>query len=730
MGIYEEQIKERIAYDDENLNDAYKKMTGAILGSRMASKLDKGGASAESAIGALLKYYGFKEVSIPAKLDDLDEKLEYVLQPHGIMRRKVQLDENWYKQAIGPFLGMLKDSDGVITIIPNGFGGYKYFDETTCSYIKVDKRVASQIDTDAYTFYKPFPMRKLKVIDLLLYIKELITPSDVMLVLLSYLIATLLGILSPVFTNSLYGRVIDLAYVPLLMAIGFLMIMTGISHILVNAIQNIIMSRINTRVSISVDAATMIRVFSLPVEFFRDYSAGELSTITGYVSSLCNIFISTILSSTLSSLFSLLYITQIFRYAPSLVTPSVIIVLTTAIFSVISTFANMKRAEEQMQLDSMTSGLSYSLISGIEKIKLAGAEKRAFAKWADSYSKEAAIQYNPPMFIKYSSVYATAITMIGTIVMYYMTVKSGVSISEYAAFNVAYGYLSGAFAGLAGIIIQVANIRPTLNMCKPLLEAQPEASENKEILTEVKGAISLEHVSFRYNDSMPYVLDDLSLKIRKGQYIAIVGKTGCGKSTLIRLLLGFEHPERGAIYVDGKDIRSIDMKSLRRHVGTVMQNGKAFQGDIFSNIVISAPKATVDDAWEAARLAGLDKDIENMPMGMNTVISEGQGGISGGQRQRLLIARAVAPKPNLLIFDEATSALDNVTQKKVSDALDTLKCTRIVIAHRLSTIRNCDRIVVLDGGHIIEDGTYEELMALNGFFKELVARQQLDEIDV
>lgn len=246
-------------------------------------------------------------------------------------------------------------------------------------------------------------------------------------------------------------------------------------------------------------------------------------------------------------------------------------------------------------------------------------------------------------------------------------------------------------------------------------------------MTDVKGDISIEHVSFRYNDSMPYVLDDLSLKIKKGQYVAIVGKTGCGKSTLVRLLLGFEKPERGAIYVDSKDIKSVDLKSLRRHIGTVMQNGKAFQGDVFSNITISAPRATLDDAWEAARLAGLDADIENMPMGMNTIITEGQGGISGGQRQRLLIARAVAPKPNLLIFDEATSALDNVTQKKVSDALDALKCTRIVIAHRLSTIKNCDRIVVLDQGHIIEDGTYDELISLNGYFKELVSRQQLDE---
>lgn len=727
MGFYEEQIRERIEYDDRALGEAYRKMTGAVLGSRMASRLENSGSSADSAIGALLRYYQLKETKIPSKIDSLDEKLEYVLQPHGIMRRRVHLDEGWYKVAYGPFLGMLKDSDGVIVIIPGEFGGYKYFDEITGSYVRVDKKVAKRIDSEAYAFYKPLPLRKLKVIDLITFIKDLITPADIVLVLALYLATTLLGFFSPMFTRILYGKVIEIAYVPLLLAIGFLMIMTGISQLLVRATTNLVMSRINTKVSLMVNAATMTRLFSLPVEFFRDYSAGELTALTAHVNTLCNTIISTILSSTLTSLFSLLYVTQIFNYAPSLVTPSIIIVLLTAIFSLLSALANMKRSKELILLNAKTTGLSYSLISGIEKIKLAGAEKRAFAKWAEKYSKEAAIQYNPPAFIKYSNVFSMAITMIGSIVMYYMTISSGVSISEYAAFNVSYGFLSGAFGGLVGIIVQMANIKPSLDMCRPILDAEPETSEQKEILTEVKGDISIDHVTFRYNENMPYVLEDLSLKIHKGQYVAIVGKTGCGKSTLVRLLLGFEKAQSGAIYIDGKDIKSLDLKSLRRHIGTVMQNGKAFQGDIFSNIVISAPRATLDDAWDAARLAGLDEDIEKMPMGMNTMIAEGQGGISGGQRQRLLIARAVAPKPNLLIFDEATSALDNVTQKKVSDALDELKCTRIVIAHRLSTIRNCDRIVVLDGGHIIEDGTYDELMSLNGYFKELVSRQQLDE---
>ncbi|MBP3273981.1 MAG: ATP-binding cassette domain-containing protein, partial [Butyrivibrio sp.] len=221
------------------------------------------------------------------------------------------------------------------------------------------------------------------------------------------------------------------------------------------------------------------------------------------------------------------------------------------------------------------------------------------------------------------------------------------------------------------------------------------------------------------------ILENFSLKIKAGEYVAIVGKTGCGKSTLVRLLLGFEKPEKGAVFYDGKDRERIDLKSLLRKIGSVIQDGKLFYGDIFHNIAIASEKLTQDEAWEAAELAGIADDIKAMPMGMHTIIAEGQGGISGGQKQRILIARAVASKPKILIFDEATSALDNITQRQISEALDGLKCTRIVIAHRLSTIKNCDRILVMDGGKIVEQGTYDELIANKGYFSELVERQQL-----
>ena len=417
---------------------------------------------------------------------------------------------------------------------------------------------------------------------------------------------------------------------------------------------------------------------------------------------------------------------QIGAIAPVLQWPAVGIIAATVIVALVTTILQMNVSRQQMKYAAKENGKSFAMIYGVQKIKLAGAEKRAFAQWARSYAKSAELHYNPPFFLKVSGAVNSAVSLTGAIILYYLAAANGVSPSSYIAFFASYGMLTGAFMSLAGVVKALAQINPFLDMMKPILEAEPEVAEDKEILTALSGSIELSGVQFRYDKTGPFVIDNMNLTIRSGEYVAIVGKSGCGKSTLVRLLLGFETPEKGAIYYDGKDVASVDLRSLRRRIGTVTQDGSLFAEDIYSNITISAPYLTMDDAWEAAEIAGIADDIRAMPMGMQTMISEGSGGISGGQKQRLMIARAVAPKPRILILDEATSALDNRTQKQVSEALDALKCTRIVIAHRLSTIKNCNRILYLEDGRIVEDGTYDELIAKQGLFAELVERQRLD----
>ncbi len=727
MGWFDEQIRERKQNDDDAFAESFANMAFAVMGKRVEASLNNDRAVTKDAIDEILKYYHVKSREVPDNLTEMNEQLEYLMRPYGIMRRTVRLEEGWYRDAIGAMLGVLRESGRVVALIPSGLSGYSYFDYETGKRKRINRKISRLFEEEAIAFYKPFPLKKISLSSLAGYIVRTLSAADFVLIALATLALSLIGLISPMLSKLLFDRVLPSGNTRLLLALAFFTVCVSVSTLLISAVKSMITARIETKMNISVEAATMMRVMSLPADFFKEYGSGELSNRAAQVGPLCKMLVSTVLSTGLTSLFSLIYISQIFVYAPALVVPALIILLVTVAFSILSSFVQMKISTEQMALTGKESGMTYALITGIQKIKLAGAEKRAFARWGNLYAKSAKMTYNPPMFIKINSVISLAISLTGTIVMYVMSVKSGISVADYYAFDTAYGMISGAFMSLAGIALSISQIRPILTMVKPFFDAVPEISDGKQVLTRLSGGIELNNVSFRYSENMPLVLDNLSLKIRPGQYVAIVGKTGCGKSTLLRLLLGFERPQKGAVYYDGKDLERIDLRSLRRRIGVVMQNGRLFQGDIYSNIIISAPWLSQAEAWEAAELAGIAEDIRRMPMGMNTIISEGSGGISGGQRQRLMIARAIAPKPKILMFDEATSALDNLTQKKVSESLDALKCTRIVIAHRLSTIRQCDRILVLDKGKIIEDGKYDELIAKNGFFAELVSRQRLDD---
>ena len=726
MGWFDEQIRQRKLSDQEIMEDSLFRMASAVLGKQRAGLLDDERIITKAAIDEILKYYHVKSVEIPKEIRDPDEQMEFCLRPHGLMRRNVKLEKGWYRDAFGPMLAFLKGDGTPVALLPRQFTGYRYRDPVTGKIIKVNKTTAELFDEDAVCFYRPLPLKKLGIPDLIVYLKGCLNTGDLVMLVALTLGATLFGLLMTNITRALTGFVLQSGNSALLLGTAVFMISAIFSTQIINTAREMMMNRIETKTSLSVEAAMMMRVMNLPANFFRKYSSGELSSRYSAVNQLCELLLGSVFSTGLSSLFSLLYIGQILHYAPALVGPALLILLTSIGISILTTFTQIRISRQIMQKGAKVHGLSFALITGVQKIKLAGAEKRAFAKWGRAYADVSALSYHPPVLIRANTAINRAVSLVGTIVLYYLAVQTRVTPSEYIAFNVAYGSVTASFAALTGVALSVANIRPILEMAEPILKTEPESAENKSVVTRLSGGIELSNVYFRYTDSMPYVVSGMNLKIRPGEYIAIVGTTGCGKSTLVRLLLGFEKPEKGAVYYDGKDLNGLDLRSLRRKIGTVTQDGSLFQGDIYSNIVISAPQLTLDEAWEAAEIAGIADDIRAMPMGMQTLISEGQGGISGGQKQRLMIARAVAPKPKILIFDEATSALDNRTQKKVSEALDTLKCTRIVIAHRLSTIRNCDRILVLDKGQIVEDGTYDQLIEKNGLFAELVERQRLD----
>lgn len=727
MGWFDEQIRLRKQNDNEMFADAFVNIAGAVMGSRVSAALNDSRQTAKNAMEEILKFYHVKTREIPDNIQDVNEQLEFLLRPHGIMRRTVKLTDGWYRDADGAMLGVRKSDGAVTAFLPAGISGYSYLDTTSGKRVKFNRRNQDLFEDEAIAFYKPFPLKKLGLADLMRYMLQTLSAPDFSMILASVCAVTLMGLLSPKLNHLLFAEVIPSGSMRLLSAVTVFMVCVCISSALLTAVKTLIMARVETKLDVHVQAAVMSRVMSLPADFFKDYSTGELSSRMQYVGELCTMLVSVALSVGLTSLFSLLYLSQIIVYAPALTTPALVVIGVTFLVTAVTLFAQMKLVRRQMELSSKEGGMSYAMISGVQKIKLSGAEKRAFARWGNLYAKQAKLAYDPPMLLKINNVISLAVSLIGTFIIYYAAIRSQVAVADYYAFYTAYGMVSAAFMTLASMSLSIAQIKPMMEMIKPILETVPEIAENKQVITRLSGGIELNNVSFRYKENTPLILDDLSLKIRPGQYVAIVGATGCGKSTLMRLMLGFETPRKGAVYYDGKDLAAIDLKSLRRRIGVVMQNGSLFLGDIYSNITISAPWLTLDDAWEAAELAGMAEDIRRMPMGMQTMIAEGQGGISGGQKQRLMIARAIAPKPKILMFDEATSALDNLTQKTVSESLDSLKCTRIVIAHRLSTIRQCDRIIVLEKGKIIEDGTYDELIGRGGYFSELVARQRLDD---
>ena len=727
MGWLESQIETRARLDAQMTNRAYAELASSVSPAGSAPLVEVDTAEQiDAAVQVCLGYCGVEAGPIPEGVTDRERRIDALCRPSGILRRDVRLEGDWYRSAFGAMLATL-DTGEPIALLPQGLHSYCYLVAGSGRKVKVTREVASHIDQQATFFYRPLPQRPLTVRDLAAFISSVFDIGDYVVVLCAAAAATVVGFL-PAWANQVaFGVVVPSGQTSLVAPIAALLLGVAVSTVLIGACRNLVMQRVSLKMQVSSESATFARLMMLPASFFREYSSGDLASRVSQVTMLTQQMTSLFLGSGLSWVLSLVYLGQIAVYASGLMMPALLVVFVQAAFTLVATQVAARYERSTMESSAKLSGTVTALLGGIQKIKLAGAEDRAFAKWAHGYADYARNAYNRPVLVRAMTAVGGLIGVVGGIVIYYYAGVSDMSVADYMSFNVAYGQMSGAIMALVGVASQVAQIGPMLEMVAPILEAEPEVASDKPSVGTLTGGIEVSGVSFSYAEGSPEVLRNLSFKVRPGEYVALVGKSGCGKSTILRLLLGFEKPSRGTIFYGPHDVSKVDLRSLRSSIGVVMQDGRLFMGDLASNITIANPTATLDDAWEAAELAGIADDIRKMPMGMQTLVTEGGGGISGGQRQRIMIARAICGNRRILMFDEATSALDNVAQRHVSDSLEGLRCTRIVIAHRLSTVRHCDRILVVDEGHIAEEGTYDELIERGGLFAELVARQRLDQ---
>ncbi|MDQ5984097.1 MAG: NHLP bacteriocin export ABC transporter permease/ATPase subunit [Eubacteriales bacterium SKADARSKE-1] len=725
---FSEKVKNHKISEKEMFSQAYKEIMKSSIGketNKGEKKLisERRELQLAAAIDKVTDFYGINRILI-TKMDAEDSgALDTTLGRTGLTRREVALRRGWWTRGEGPIITNTTEGN-IVAVLPLKFGGYYYNDPKTDRAVKINKDSAKNLNNTGYCFYKPFPNQiSMTIKDLLKHIFKSFSKFDIAFLAVVSIIVSLMGLILPKITQEIYNRVIPSGTINDIFPMAALLVGVTIGSTTFALFQSMWISRIGDKVQFGTQGALWIRLLNLPIGFFKNFSSGDLAVRTFRLNQICSSISSDLLPTALSALFSFVYLWQISTLSADLLLPTIIIIAFMLGSSLLSGYFNTQLNKRASEVSPKLSGLVYQLFSGISKIKVSGAEIRAFSKWANLYSKLSKIQFSPNLFIKISGAINGAIGLGGTMLIYWIVYSKGLAPADYIAFNAAFGLFSASILQISGIATEIAFLKPSVELLEPILKEVPESNENRIKVDSITGKIDINNVKFRYTPDGPLIIDDLNLSFKQGEYVGIVGSTGCGKSTLFRLLLGFEKAQGGGIYFDNQSLEKLDLHSVRRRIGIVLQNGKLFADSIFSNITITNPAATMDDAWAAAEKAGCAGDIKAMPMGMHTMVSEDGGGISGGQKQRIMIARALISSPDLLMFDEATSALDNITQKIVVDTLEKMDITRVVIAHRLSTIKKCDRIVYLHKGKVVEQGSYDELMALDGYFAELAKRQ-------
>lgn len=726
----QERLRARAEADLDRLHTSFLRLSAPIRETKEIAECD--GAISNALLAACEVVGKRLQITMKPPIElirglPLSDPVAAIAKASGIRVRSVALKGKWWNQDGGPLLAFQEQSKSPLALLPRSIRGYDLYDPAERSTYRVTAELAATLRPFAYVFYRPLPPWKISAWDLLKF--GLVGSSrELLAIAIMGMAAGLIAIISPFATGIIFDNLIPGSdRSQLKQMAGFLLLIAGATSMFAFS-RGFASLRLEGKLDACVQAAVWDRLLSLPVSFFRNFSSGDLAQRSLGINIIRQTLTGSTLSAILGGIFSVFSFALLFYYSWKLALIATLLVLAAFVVSVFCGTLQVRHQRQVSTLNGKISGLLLQFIHGIAKFRVSGTEGRAFAAWSREFSEKKQVAISAGRISNVLTIFNTVYPLTCFVVIFYCyqaleaASPSGVTTGQFLAFLAAFTQFLTAALLLSSALVSALSVVPVYERSKPILQAVPEVTEAKADPGQLTGAIEVSTLWFRYKAEMPPVLRDLSLKIEPGQFVAIVGGSGSGKSTLFRLLLGFETAESGAIFFDGHDLSGLDIHAVRQQVGVVLQSSRPINGSIFQNIIGSAP-LTVNDAWEAARLAGLEEDIRRLPMGMHTHLGDGGGSISGGQRQRLMIARAIVRRPRILLFDEATSALDNHTQATVMRSLESLQSTRVVIAHRLSTIMKADAIFVLDKGRVVQTGTYEQLIAIPGAFRDLAQRQ-------
>ncbi|GGA00943.1 peptidase domain-containing ABC transporter [Okeania sp. KiyG1] len=566
---------------------------------------------------------------------------------------------------------------------------------------------------------------------------ELVSPHGQVLleVFITSILIQLFGLITPLFTQLLLDRVVVQGSTLTLTAVGLGLVIFGLFRVAMTGLRQYLLDHTANKVHLAMIVGFIRHTFRLPMSFFESRYVGDIIARVQENRKIENFLTGEALSIVLDLLTVFIYLGLMFWYSWKMALLALVIVPPFFLLALIATPFLQKISREIFAALSEESSYLIQSLTGVSTVKSLAVEQTVRWRWEEFLNKSIRKNFSGQVISNRLQIFSLTIeSLVTTGLLWFgawLVIQGELTIGQLVAFNMLIGTVISPFQRLTVLWNQLQEVIIAVERINDVIDTEPEEdlqSEGRQYLVELRGNIIFDNVTFRYHpESDINVLENLSFEVRAGQTVALVGRSGSGKTTISKLVLGLYPPTDGKILIDGYDITTISLPSLRNKVGVVDQDTFLFGGTIRENLTIAHPSATLEDIVRAAKLAGADEFIQRLPMGYETQIGEGGGLLSGGQRQRLAIARALLGNPRLLVFDEATSHLDVESERIIQTNLNTILQgrTTLIIAHRLSTVRKADVILVLDRGVLIEQGNHEELMAKRGHYYYL-NRQQLE----